>query len=194
MKNAVYFVLFVSILVLGFLGCDSGNGTTSYTVTFNSDGGSSVNSVTEIPNGTTIILPPMPTKGLWVFSGWHTELNGGGIEFTSDTLVTGNITVYAKWISIFEGTWNIYSGPSGLQLIVSGNEVLTIFGNTTKRSSFTYNEEYFTETIIEIIGDGGQEFGNVGDPPRTISYILDGNELTFPDPEINQVFHREIWL
>ncbi|MFA5763612.1 MAG: LamG-like jellyroll fold domain-containing protein [archaeon] len=42
-------------------------------------------------------LPAVPELSGFTFGGWFTETNGGGTEFTADTTVTENITVYAKW-------------------------------------------------------------------------------------------------
>ncbi len=75
--------------------------TSVYTVTFNSDGGSTAPSpITDIISGSTITLPADPTKSNYIFSGWFTQTNGGGVQFTNSTAVTGNITVYAKWVAI----------------------------------------------------------------------------------------------
>jgi uncharacterized repeat protein (TIGR02543 family) len=38
-----------------------------------------------------------PSKSGYTFGGWYTQQNGGGSQFTADTTVTSNITVYAKW-------------------------------------------------------------------------------------------------
>ena len=77
----------------------------SYTVTFNSMNGTppilmTVNS----PDTTVSSLPDKPKKDLHVFDGWYTGENGTGTQFTASTIVTGNITIYAKWIGFFDYT------------------------------------------------------------------------------------------
>ncbi|MDR0645029.1 MAG: fibronectin type III domain-containing protein [Treponema sp.] len=42
-------------------------------------------------------MPTEPTKSGSTFGGWWTAQNGGGTEFTEDTPVTVDSTVYAKW-------------------------------------------------------------------------------------------------
>jgi uncharacterized repeat protein (TIGR02543 family) len=42
-------------------------------------------------------MPSEPTKNGYAFDGWYTSRNGGGTQFTSSTVVTANITIYAKW-------------------------------------------------------------------------------------------------
>ena len=50
--------------------------------------------------GTDIVgsLPTPPVKRGDTFGGWYTEVKGGGTEFNASTPLTGDITVYAKWI------------------------------------------------------------------------------------------------
>lgn len=63
-----------------------------YTVTFNSDGGSSVASQTVV-EGNKATKPGNPEKEGYNFNGW--TLNGNNYDF--NTKVTGNITLVAKW-------------------------------------------------------------------------------------------------
>ena len=72
----------------------------TYTVTFDSDGGSAVDPISGIEEGKTITLPDLPIKASCRFDGWYTAKNGGGTSFTSGTAVTNSITVYAKWTKL----------------------------------------------------------------------------------------------
>lgn len=63
-----------------------------YTVTFNSNGGSSIASQTVI-EGNKVTKPAAPTKKNYVFIGWL--LNNNKYDF--NTAVTSNITLVAKW-------------------------------------------------------------------------------------------------
>ena len=65
---------------------------TTYTVTFDSNGGSSVPSQT-VQSGSTATVPVKPTKAGFVFSEW--KLNGQPYDFASS--VTSNITLVASW-------------------------------------------------------------------------------------------------
>lgn len=42
-------------------------------------------------------MPKNPAKDGYVFIGWNTAKDGSGQEFTADTIVTENITVYAQY-------------------------------------------------------------------------------------------------
>jgi uncharacterized repeat protein (TIGR02543 family) len=69
-------------------------------VTFNADGGSPAIQPLIVGSGGPIgsaNMPPEPTKNGYIFDGWYTNKNGGGTLFTDATMVSGDITVYAKW-------------------------------------------------------------------------------------------------
>ena len=73
----------------------------TYRVTFDSqsaDTEASPTSETVTSPATTIDqLPTAPTKTGYTFVGWYTATEGGGTEFTTSSIVTGDITVYAHW-------------------------------------------------------------------------------------------------
>ena len=73
------------------------NGTQTYTVTFNSNGGSFVAPQTVIKNGTAQ-QPANPTRNGYTFDGWYTAANGGQ-KFNFTTVIRENIVLYAHWFS-----------------------------------------------------------------------------------------------
>ncbi len=85
----------VMALGLGLVACGDKE-TTEYTVTFQSNGGSAVASVTVEENG-KVTEPTAPTKENYVFGGWFkdSECTEAWV-FATDT-VQGDITLYAKW-------------------------------------------------------------------------------------------------
>jgi uncharacterized repeat protein (TIGR02543 family) len=68
---------------------------TSYTVTFDSNGGSAVDPQTVYENDSAS-KPADPTKENYTFAGWYTEAELT-TEFDFATAVTGDLTLYAKW-------------------------------------------------------------------------------------------------
>lgn len=68
----------------------------TYAVTFNTDNGSVVESMTGVRYGATITEPTAPTKTGYTFGGWYKEGLETAWTFASDT-VTEAITLYAKW-------------------------------------------------------------------------------------------------
>jgi uncharacterized repeat protein (TIGR02543 family) len=51
----------------------------------------------EVTSGVSA-MPSNPTRDNYTFGGWYTAQNGGGSQFTADTTVSGDITVYARWV------------------------------------------------------------------------------------------------
>ena len=68
---------------------------TTYTITFDSNGGSSVASQT-VDKNTLATQPTDPTRNGYTFGGWYTAASGGQ-KFDFNTAITGNITLYAHW-------------------------------------------------------------------------------------------------
>lgn len=60
---------------------------------------------TSLADYLTTLPQGLPLKDGYTFAGWYTGKSGTGSEFTVNTEITGNVTVYAKWTStvIFDG-------------------------------------------------------------------------------------------
>ncbi|WP_339787703.1 InlB B-repeat-containing protein [Paenibacillus sp. FSL R7-0313] len=71
--------------------------TVTYTVTFESNEGSSVDAQTVEYDGQAI-APAVPTKDGYIFSGWYSDA-GLNEAYSFTTPVTDNLTLYAKWTS-----------------------------------------------------------------------------------------------
>ena len=70
----------------------------TYTVTFDSQGGSAVNDQT-VTEGQTITEPAAPTRDGYTFAGWFTETSGGS-QWNFNDPVNKSMTLYAKWTEI----------------------------------------------------------------------------------------------
>lgn len=72
--------------------------TATYTVTFDTQGGSSIPSLTNVTWGTKISAPnPKPSRSGYTFGGWYKESAcQNAWNFAIDT-VTANVTLYVKW-------------------------------------------------------------------------------------------------
>ena len=83
--------------LLALAGCknDSVPEPTRYTVSFDTNGGSEV-APQIVESGQKVAKPEDPTKDGWTFLGWY-EDSGLTNEFDFSTLVTADITLYAKW-------------------------------------------------------------------------------------------------
>jgi len=91
-------LIFLSLLILGvFLitGCWLIS-TPTYIVTFDSQGGSTVNSQT-VEDGELVTEPTAPMKAGYTFAGWYKELECINAWDFVDDMVTSDVTLYAKW-------------------------------------------------------------------------------------------------
>jgi uncharacterized repeat protein (TIGR02543 family) len=85
--------------ILAVFGCamPSEHEENTFTVTFDSNGGSAVAPKTGVKSGATIALPENPARDGYEFGGWYTDNGTFRNEFTASAPVSANITVYAKW-------------------------------------------------------------------------------------------------
>ena len=73
----------------------------SFTVSFDSNGGSYVEAQTVTLNGTA--YQPVPSKeGFW-FDGWYTDTDLS-LCFDFSTPITGDLLLYAKWLALMMNT------------------------------------------------------------------------------------------
>ena len=68
------------------------------TITFNSNGGDAVNSITN-EEGVAISAPIAPTKDHYAFAGWYSD-TGLTKAYTIRTQPAEDITLYAKWVPV----------------------------------------------------------------------------------------------
>lgn len=81
-----------------------------FTVTFDSNGGSAVASITNVPYNTLITEPAAPTKDGYTFGGWFSDKAFTKQWKFNEHKVTSNLTLYASWI---------YNQTGGLFLILN---------------------------------------------------------------------------
>jgi uncharacterized repeat protein (TIGR02543 family) len=83
------------------------------TISFNSNGGSTVSSITQ-EVGSTLPPLPTPTKDGYTFMGWYTTSTLTTV-FDANTMPSNNLTLYAKWETIVNEatiTFNANGGSS----------------------------------------------------------------------------------
>ena len=94
-----------------------------YTITFNSNGGSSAESITDDYNASVTL--PTPTKEGHAFDGWYSDesLNA---EYISDKMPAENITLYAKWsVNTYNVTFHYNNGSEDTISSVNFNSSIT---------------------------------------------------------------------
>ncbi|MDR1627764.1 MAG: InlB B-repeat-containing protein [Oscillospiraceae bacterium] len=164
-------LFFSTIFILGilFLGCDTDNesGTKTYTVTFNSNGGSDVVTISGITSGSTITLPENPTKQDNDFVGWFIDNGTFQNQFTSSTVITQNLTVFAKWlpknseqksititdfIDSYTGEWQVWLLPSTTITVMT--DIVAVLRATPAGGIISGN-------LLDMAsGNGGQPISN----------------------------------
>lgn len=87
----------------------------SYTVYFESNGGSAVSDVT-LSAGNNLTMPTDPTRTGYTFAGWYKDYNLSE-AFTASTSITSDMTLYAKWLSDSETTYTITFESNGGSVI-----------------------------------------------------------------------------
>lgn len=171
MKKAMY-ALLALLVAAGLAGC-GGDGPEGdpppsgpggpYTVTFNKNN-NDADGTEPFPDtwdsfpvtGTLGGLPFAPTRTGYTFAGWNTKTDGMGTAFTESTIVTCEITVYARWVR--------YGDPD---LMDDGTIFVKYPKFTLSGNCVTYNEADYTYTFAS--GDtGNMDYAfptSVGNPP-----------------------------
>jgi uncharacterized repeat protein (TIGR02543 family) len=115
----------------------------TYTVTFESNGGTAVDPQT-IQYGAKVVEPAPPVREQYIFNGWYREASfTNAWNFASNT-VTQDITLYAQWNpDIDDGinnrasaVWNVYPDQNNKKVIIgglSGGETICIFDLNGRR-------------------------------------------------------------
>ncbi len=119
----------------------------TYTVTFDSKGGSSVSPITNVQYGNTITKPTDPTKVNYYFIGWYKDACcTDDWNFTTD-VVNANTTLYAKWglnryILAYNGNGNTGGlVPDSNRTYDYGTEI-EVYGNDAGlyKTGYTFND------------------------------------------------------
>ncbi|HBI37110.1 MAG TPA: hypothetical protein DDY71_05645 [Spirochaetia bacterium] len=102
--------------------------TVVFTVTFYTDGGSSVDNQT-VEEGALVTAPLPPSKTGFAFSGWYKDASFATLwDFTADT-VTADTTIYAKWVAGTPKTISFdknSADATGTMTALSGTEGVTV--------------------------------------------------------------------
>jgi|GEM_PF-6147494 len=143
----------------------------TFTVTFNSEGGSAVAPLTGIAYGGTITAPADPAYTGHTFAGWYKEdtyINPW--VFSSDT-VTSDITLYAKW-TINQYTITAWAGIGGS---IAPTGITTVAYDGSQSFTITPDTDYH---ILAVLVDGSSvgavsyyEFDNVTDNHTIDAYF-----------------------
>ena len=114
-------------------GTTASRAKTSYTVSYNANGGSGAPSAqTKWYNESLTLSSTKPTRTGYTFAGWNTNSSGTGTNYSSGGTYTGNaaVTLYAKWTAItYTVSYNANGGTGA-----PGNQTKT-YGQTLTLST-----------------------------------------------------------
>ncbi|MCL2045010.1 MAG: InlB B-repeat-containing protein [Oscillospiraceae bacterium] len=112
---------------------------TTFTVTFNSNGGSAVTSQT-VATGGKVTKPTDPTKSGNTFAGWFSNA-ALTTAYNFDTAVTANLTLYAKWEASTSGGASLAETGSMDNFLQSRTYTPGMFNDINEDAWYGYNKE-----------------------------------------------------
>jgi uncharacterized repeat protein (TIGR02543 family) len=164
----------------------------TYRVSFDSMGGSVVESITGVAEGETITLPNPPTKEGFVFGGWHRDTSCK-VPFTETSKVTKDITLYAKWEEFQLVAYSLEAAYIGDALYVNDGipkesiRVIAMYNDNVARlvDDFTYTPNTILQEGANVITVSYEDLNaavviETGNPAKTYTITFDscgGNEI-----------------
>jgi len=148
----------------------------TYSLAFSAQGGANSDNQSVVYNSAVGALPT-PTRSNYTFSGWYTEPNGDGIQYTAATVYgnSSNIVLYAKW------TANSYV----LSFDAQGGEVSpstkSVYYNSAVGTLPTPSKTNYTFVSWNTAADGsGTDYNS------STVYTVSGNATVYAQYNINQ--------
>ena len=166
----------------------------TYTVAFDSNGGSEVEPQT-VQKDTKALEPSMPTKEGYRFIGWYLD----GSLFDFDTIIISNITLKAMWAEFDKTAVPTSSIASGSE-VVKGTELslvseegafiyYTIDGTAPTRNSILYRSPIIINIDVTIKAIAIKE-GFKDSDTATFIYTVKVSD----DPDISEEYHDGLWI
>ncbi len=175
----------------------------TYTVSFNSNGGSSVSTISNVIEGHTISEPSNPTKTDYAFSGWYKDSGFVTTWNFSTDIVTADTTLYSKWTALPTYSVSFYanggSSVSAINNVIEGHTISEpsnptrtdyIFSGWYKDSGFGATWNFLTDTVKEdaILYAKWTAFpiysvsfnSNGGSSVSTINNVIEGHTISEP--------------
>jgi uncharacterized repeat protein (TIGR02543 family) len=114
----------------------TGKKVDTFTVTFNSNGGTAVPPATTIVPGRLVPHPVDPTREGFNFVAWYKEptlINDW--DFSTDTMPAIDVTLYARWETLYTITFNTNGGTHVDPIIEEAETIVTQPANPTKEGN-----------------------------------------------------------
>jgi multiple sugar transport system substrate-binding protein len=181
-----------------------------YSVNFDSNGGTTnVNVIPGVKHGTSISLPA-PTKAGFEFLGWYTSNGLNAALFDEESVVTSNLTLYAKWEEeddtigiddildkVITIDLAVRSGAIAEELVTLAAEFKSLYPNITinvEAISGTYDSIHM-QILLDILSDNAPDLV-IGYPDHlaeffsngalvNLSVFIENEEYGFTEAELN---------
>lgn len=173
----------------------------SYTITFDLKGGTGETPSVTVKEGSKVEAPADPAKSGCVFGGWYLD-EAYNMAYNFDNAVKGSFTLYAKWLNVYEVTFNLnYEGSTPVKKTVTEGEALptvevsrddfnfagwftdadctTAFGGTAVTANITLYAKWVStaaETFTYTFN-----YNYEGAPAAAEITVVDGALVTAPD-------------
>ena len=166
------------------------NPTKTYTVTFDSNGGSAVTSVTDIAEGATVTEPIAPSKTGYTFDGWYeqSDFSETAWDFATDKMPAKDVTLYAKWTpTTYAISYELNGGtnyPSAITSYTIASQTITL--GTPSKFGFVFDGWYDTANFDNVaVTDIAT--GSTGDKELYAKWSVDpAAPVTDGTPEIGE--------
>jgi len=126
-KQGFIGIVAIMVLVFAFITCDDGNKNNpqTFTVTFDADNGSTPTTQT-VTEGSKANKPTDPTKVGYSFDSWYNTASN--TEWDFNATVTADITLKAKWLSLYAGTW--VDSSNSLTIVIANDLSYVMYEST----------------------------------------------------------------
>ena len=155
-------------------GGSSSTAEKTYTVKFNSNGGSTVEKVT-VKKNETVAEPTAPTRVGYTFEGWYTDSKLTK-EYNFETPVTKSFALYAKWTEVPKGDEPIVEDP-----VIEDPTIIGEFTDVMENDWFASSVDFVVENKL-MAGVSGGKFAPDVTLTRamlvTVLYRLEGEPAT----------------
>lgn len=173
----------------------------SHNISFNTDGGSSIESKLNIFYGTSLssIKPIDPVKNGYTFIGWK-EANGRLVDFATETMGDKDLNLVAIWkannVDFKVSYWGTKLGDASVNVAIGDPHEITVSSYTDDAYSITSAPEiegftfHHADSIAHVKADGSDEL-KVYYTRNNVSYTVEGvgdSEIVYTDIEYGSPF------
>ncbi len=123
-----------------------------HTITYESNGGTEV-TAQRVYDKSIATAPAVPTKEGYRFYGWFTDAELQHVFAFDTTLVTGDITLYAKWHKELVADYSIFKNPFATAYVIRTPEQLLGFAHAIKGIEGVIEKKDFTGLTVKLGND-----------------------------------------